>query len=435
MGSMGLNSGARGRSGAGVVRVGDDAVVVSAQRAGTRVTWNARRIAGVFGEEGVAGAGEVIRGATLVVPMAALWRREVELTGQSIGELREAVEANLSAFFPAPSGTRLLWDVVELRRSGEGPARACVLACPAEPIEGEIERLSRAGVEVTRVIGSADAYALLVAGEGDGAEVVELGEWGGMRHRYESLGWAGSARTESREGARVCDWGVSVPEGGLGGSGEWGVEHVALGGALAGIWIGGVDRERFGPPTCDLVGKHRGVRWSAPTWVRTGAVAAVLVVGLAFLSSAWRDREVSERDALQVAMEEAKPRAEEVDRMRSRTMGVVAAHDRLLKLEEGYVERWRVLAAVTEALPSAAWVERVEILDDTVTVDVNGPSVADVVRAMEEHAAFEQARQVGGETIAGAPGTSKGRVEAKLTKPYFPSTKAATHATTEGGRS
>ncbi len=416
------------------MRTGDDAVVVVASRAGTKVTWEARRIARAFSEESAGSVGEPVRGATMVIPTAMLWRREVELTGQSVLELREAVEANLSAFFPAPSATRLLWDVVELRRTGDAPARACVVAAPAEEIEAAVERLARAGVEVTRVLGSADCFPLLVAEDGDGAEVVEVGEWGAMRHRYASLGWAGSSRDDTRDGAKLCDWSVSAPEGGLGPSGEWGREHVALGGALANLWVGGVDRERCPPPTCDLLGKRARTRWSAPTWMRVGAVAATLVVGLALLSSAWRDREVGERLTLEAAMEESKPLAEEVDRMRLTTMGIVATHDRLRRLEDGYIERWRVLAALTDATPRSAWVERVEILDEGVTVDVNAASLTDVVRALEGHPAFEQVRQVGVETISGAPGITKGRLEARLTRSHF-EPASATSARPGGGAS
>lgn len=403
-----------------MVRVGDDAVVVEASCAGSKASWRARRLVGVFAGEGAGSGGPPVRGATLALPAARLWRRDLELTGQRADELRDAVGANLSAFFPVPTGTKLLWDVVELRRVGDGPARACVIAARAEDVEADVARLASAGVEVTRVVPSSECFGLLMAGDGEGAVLLERGDWGVMRHRFGALGWAGSTKAEgSDDAARVCDWSVNAPEGGLGPSGEWGAEHVALGAALIGARLTGVDRARCPVSTCDLLRRRAGRRRSMPTWARVAAVAVSVVAGLTVLATSWRDRAFEERDALALAMEDAKPRAEEVDRMRSTTMGIVASHDRLQRLEAGYIARWRVLAAITEALPEGAWAERVEMADDSVTIDVAATSIADVVRAVERHPGFEQARQIGAETLASGPGAAKARLEAKLTRAHF----------------
>ncbi len=417
---MARNAGTNRRGGVGVVRVADDAIVVDATCAGSRVSWRARRLAGVFGSE-FRGAGDPpVRGATLAVPVCRLWRRDIELTGQSADELRDAVSANLSAFFPVAAGTRLLWDVVELRRTGNEAGRASVLAMRAEDVESDVARLAEAGVEVTRVVPSAECFSVLMAEAGEGAELLEVTDAGAMRHRFAGLGWAGSVKAErADEASRVCDWSVSVPEGGGGPGGVWGAEHVALGAALIGVRFGGIDRERHPAPSCDLLHRRAGRKRVAPRWLRVAAVAAMLVAGLSLLASSWRDREFAERDALAAAMEEAKPRADEVDRMRSTTLGIVASHDRLRRFEDGYVERWRVLAAITEALPDSSWAERVELLDESVTIDVAATSVADVVRSIEAHPGFEQARQVGAETLGGAQGTAKARIDARLTRAHF----------------
>jgi hypothetical protein len=195
--------------------------------------------------------------------------------------------------------------------------------------------------------------------------------------------------------------------------GELGPERVALGAALAQLWPG-VDAERFPAPSADMLGYRAPRRMSVSPALRWAAIAAIAVVGLSALASAWKERAADELSRLQARSEALKPAVDDVERLRKRNESLVAAHDRLRRLEDSYVPRWRTLAALSSATPRSAWVESLQITDQWVYLDVVSASAADLIQAIEGDPSFEAARQSTPGSPTDVAGEARFRIEARM---------------------
>lgn len=431
------------RTATGMAIVGDDLVVVRASvRAAipgsrARVSWEARRIEGAMreGAEAPAALAEAWPSPrTLALPLDAMLRREVDGGMQSEAEFREVVRENLTSFIPAPDREALLWDVASIGEPGR--RRMFIGAAPAALIEPSLARLSALGLAPMRIVPSSFALLAprLAVGERAAepvAEAVERTPSGWSSHRFVGLSWSGSRSGSGsapdgvlagapERGALVVDWlenpastGGSSDATSDGSSAPRGAELVALGAALLSLWPG-IDTRIAPAPPFNMLGEtpRRGLPVSR--FMRWAAVAAVATIGLIGWAEARRDRERGEVDRLQALARDAKGRVEKVERVRAGNDRLVAANERLAKLESSYVPRARILADLSAVVPPDTWVERAEISDEWVYLDVVTSSAAPLLQALEESASFEQARQSTPGVATEVPGESKFRVEAKI---------------------
>lgn len=439
------------RTATGMAIVGDDLVVVRATvRAGAlgpraQVAWEARRFEGALREGGDASgvlAEEWPAPRTLVMPLDAMLRREVDAGTQSDAEFREVVRDNLTSFIPATDRDALLWDAAA---TGEpGRRRMFIGATPTAQVEPTLSRLAALGLAPTRIIPSSLALlAPRLAQRENGAqpvgEVVERTPSGWSAHRFAGLAWVGS-RSGAGEappgvlggvverGAVVIDWleigaTTSARNGVTGGetsgandatsAAPRGAEAVALGAALLSLWPG-IDVRLAPPPAFNMLGAtpRRGLPVSR--FVRWAAVAAVATIGLVGWAEARRDRAGAEVGRLQALAKDAKGRVEKVERVRATNDRLIAANEKLVKLESAYIPRARILADLSATVPPDTWVERAEIADEWVYLDVVTGSAAPLLQALEECPSFEQARQSTPGVATEVAGESKFRVEAKI---------------------
>lgn len=441
------------RSAVGMAIVGDDLVVVRARvRAvsiGPRVraVWESRRLAGFFGEGAPAGAPGFETGTprTLALPLDSMLRREVDAGAQSADDLREVVRENLSAFVPAPEGQAALWDVAPI--GAEGRSRVFVGAVSGEAIDARLARLESAGLAPTRIVPSALAWLLprLVRDGAPAPEVFEATPTGWSLHKFDGLAWRGS-----RSGSGPAPAGLAEGVADRGGIVEaWGAAHdasdaadaaprdprgaeaVALGAALLVLWPG-LDPKTAPAPAFNLLGERARRSRGVSRFVRWAGVAALAVIGSILFAEARRDRAATELASLQSVARDGKERVDKVERIRAGNERVLSAHDRLRKYETSYVARAGVLADLSGAIPANTWVERVEITDDWVHVDVVSKGATELLEAIEKSPAFEQARQSTPGVATDNAGETKFRVEARLTR-TGPAISPAAPPATGGG--
>lgn len=439
------------RTATGMAIVGDDLVVVRATvRAGAlgpraQVAWEARRFEGAL-REGADPAGvpaeEWPAPRTLALPLDAMLRREVDAGAQSDAEFREVVRENLTSFLPATDRDALLWDVAS---TGEpGRRRMFIGAAPTAQVEPALSRLAAMGLAPGRIIPSSLALLAPRLAQREGGaepvgEIVERTPSGWSAHRFAGLAWAGSRSGAgeappgvlggaAERGAVVIDWlensaantatngatgGETSGAAGADSAAPRGAEAVALGAALVSLWPG-IDARVAPPPEFNMLGAtpRRGLPVSR--FVRWAAVAAVATIGLVGWAEARRDRAAAEVERLQALAKDAKGRVEKVERVRATNNRLVAANDKLAKLESSYFPRARILADLSATVPPDTWVERAEIADEWVYLDVVTASAAPLLQALEESPSFEQARQSTPAVATEVAGESKFRVEAKI---------------------
>ncbi len=441
------------RSAVGMAIVGDDLVVVRARVGAVpigpnvRAVWESRRLAGFFAEGAPAEAPGFETGPprALALPLDSMLRREVDAGAQSADDMREVVRENLSAFVPAPEGQAALWDVAPI--GAEGRSRVFVGAVSGEAIDARLARLESAGLAPTRIVPSALAW-LLPRLEREGApapEVFEATPTGWSLHKFDGLAWRGSrsgsgpapaglAEGVAERGGIVETWGGAsdAPDGTDAAERQaHGAEAVALGAALLALWPG-LDPKTAPAPAFNLLGERARRTRGVSRFVRWAGVAALAVIGSILFAEARRDRAGAELAALQSVARDGKERVEKVERVRAGNERVLGAHDRLRKYESSYVTRAGVLADLTGAVPANTWVERVEITDEWVYVDVVSKGATELLEAIEKSPAFEQARQSTPGVATDIAGETKFRVEARLARPAPTGSPAAPAATGSG---
>lgn len=394
----------------GLVPVGRDLVVVEAARRGAVLTWRADTRRAWLDEAPEPPAQDAIpldgAAAVLLWPVAAMLRREIDIVDQDIDVFRQAVAENLSSFFPASDPDALRWDVHDLR--GGGGRAALAAGVRSDALDPAIDRLEALGVRVLRVAPSALAYPLLLrsdeaperaeGADPDAAAVLESTPSGWALLEYRALRWVGvragagappapAIQRADALGALRCDW--SAPTNA---TGDWTAAHAALGAALLAQWpdLGRADSR---PAPFDLLGAGRRRAHTPRRWLAWAGVGALVVASAAIAAGAWKDREEREASLIAVRSGELAPAAQEAEDLRAMNERILAVHERLGRLERGYLPRWAVLSAVTEALPQSAWVERLEIFDSAIQIDVIARDVAAAINALEESPLLERVSQ------------------------------------------
>ena len=130
--------------------------------------------------------------------------------------------------------------------------------------------------------------------------------------------------------------------------------------------------------------------------LRWTAAAAALTLSLVIFADARVSRARADAQRLDAASAELSRDAARVEALRTANDGMQSVHDRIWRLESGYTPRWRMLAALSEATPGDAWVQRVELTDHDFVIDVEADSAAAVLRALEESDHLRNAQQPSG---------------------------------------
>lgn len=398
-----------------------DLVVVVASVRASSVSWTTTVVPG-FLDGGAIPAGLRVPARAprvLVWPTDALLRREIDIAEQPLDAFREAVGAGLTSFFPLPADESLRWDVLAMPRAATGRS-AWIGAVRASDSDRVLESLGAANLAPARIAPSALVLSMLrfteairpVEGEGAPSAVLEVTPAGWSLNEYEALAWtscrAGAGRppasilSEARRlGAPMLDWGAS--------DGALSAEHAALAGALLPAASALLGREE--PQPFNLLGRSSKRRWIDSPVLRWSAAAAIVVVGLIALARSMAARADRDRDAVLARAEVVAPLFEEVDRLRTANGQLLAAHERLWRLESNYQPRWRTIGMLTESLPADAWLTQCEVFDDQIMLDVVARSAAEVIASLEQSGLFQQVRQVAPATTLES-GESSLRVEA-----------------------
>lgn len=422
----------------GLLPVGADLIVVEATARGSRAQWRVETIANFFDADAPPVLPEwAVPGAH--VPCALLWptdavlRREIDIAGQSVDDFRAAVGDNLGSFFPAASAESMLWDVAPITGAAGSPG-AWIGAIPRERIEPALARLAAAGAAPTRIAPSAIALPLLLRSLNEAdrpSSVLEISPSGWALHQVDGLRWngcrAGAGEPSAavfaeatRRSATTLRWAERAPAPESGPS----PESLALCGAMLGAWPR-LGTEAGRAPAFNFLGRRERRRLfeSAPVrWI--GAAAAVLIATM-ILADSVAARSRAEQIAVLARAEVLGPEAERVDAARAVNASLIAAHDRLWRLESNYRPRWQILAWLSGALPAPAWVERLEVSDDTILADILAPAAAPVLEALEAWPTLEQVKQIGPATTLES-GESRLRIEARLVPPEAPPAEGAT---------
>ncbi len=424
---MGLNA----RRAIGMLRRGDDLILVEATMRAGRATWRAETIADFFAGEQAPALPEWIAPAagrasrTLLWPTDDMLRREIDIAGQPVSSFRDAVGDNLGSFFPALGEAGVLWDVAPITTAA-GSAGAWIGAVPADRAASTLERLGQAGLAPTRIAPTGLAMPMLLRDVEIGEQpssVLEVSPTGWALHLIDGLRWNGcragrgpasAAAIEEarRRGAAVCAWSEgAAPD--IPGAVVVDTEKLALGGAILGAWPRlGSDEGRA--PEFNLVRRRERSRLLEHPAVRWSGAAAAVVIGVMILADAYAARADAESAAVAARFSVLEPESGRVDQLRGVNERLTSAHDRLWGLEEAYAPRWAIMAALSEALPTPAWVERLEISDEVVLAIVLAPSAAEVIEALEASSAFEQVKQVAPAATIDT-GESRLQIEARLT--------------------
>lgn len=380
----------------GLARSGVDLVATTVSERAGRYSWETRVFDAFFGESGSDEKIELYAPFVLVIPTHGMLRREVEAPGQDVEEFRSAVGENLGAFFPVPADEGLLWDAAEMRGE-EGPGRIWLGAVRPAAMEDTLKRLGEAGLAPSRIVPSGMALALvrhLGVREPSGV-VIERDGGAWSEHAYTGPRWAecgtGRGAAPAGEGAQSLDWSSGAEHEPAGG---WSAASAALGGALMQL--------SSHAPSFNLLGRTRHRRIELPWWAGWAAAAAALVIASSILADAMFARANAALRAVESASSRVGPEALRVDEMRAQTMRIRSIEERIEELEDGYLPRWRSLAALTEATPAGAWSERVELFDSGFMMDlvVNG-SPAQALASLEQSPMFRGVRQAGEPTRAG----------------------------------
>ncbi|MBL0921335.1 MAG: hypothetical protein IBJ10_04305 [Phycisphaerales bacterium] len=423
----------------GLLPVGDDLILVEATARAHGVAWRRETVAGFF--SGDAPAPDWARAGAhtprvLLWPTDAMLRREIDIAGQSIDDFRGAIGESLGSFFPAVTQDGVLWDVAPITGAAGGPA-AWIGVALRDRVQPVLDRLQGAGLAPTRLAPSGMALPLLlrsVDADRRPTSVLEVTPTGWALHAVDGLRWNGcragsgpptdaALREAERCGAPTLRWDDADAPGLLT------RDDLAMGGAMLGAWPR-LGSEQGRAPSFNLLGRrerrsfleHPAARW-------TGAAAAV-VAGVMILGDATVARARAERGAIATRASQVVPDFERVEDAREVNERLTAAHERLWRLESTYTPRWRTLAALSVALPAPAWVERVEVGDDTILADVIAPGAAQVLEALEASADFEKVKQIG-PAAALESGETRLRIEAQLVRAGGPAPDAP--AAREGG--
>ncbi|TVQ59593.1 MAG: hypothetical protein EA379_10445 [Phycisphaerales bacterium] len=403
------------RQAIGMAVRGEDLVLVHASVRGAQIDWSLDRVPGLF-REGDAPSVKIPERfrnpratRVLVWPVDRMLRRDLDAAGQTEDDLRAAVGANLPSFFPTPADTALLWDL-HVADTADQRRVAWLGGVFASGLEATLARLSEAGLAPSRVVPSGMGCAALRFAAGSNAEapdrMLEVTPSGWATHTYHGLSWTGcragsgapaeSLVREAREnGWLVCRWDDRAqPEEA---SRAMTIEHVAMGGALL-----AAPAHPRGATSFNLLGRTKGKDWLRSAPLRWTAAAAALTISLVIFADARAHRAGIDAQRLDAVAATLGRDAERVERLRNANDGMQGVHDRLARLESSYTPRWRMLAAITEATPDSAWVQRIEMTDHDFVLDVESASVSEVLGALEGSPDLGNAQQAAGQqTIEG----------------------------------
>lgn len=321
----------------------------------------------------------------LTIPSGWCGVRPVAVSPAMWGKARAGIVASIDDFLPISPEDAIAGYIA---RAGASESAGGYLIAARRPVaQPWIDALSRAsGRSGIEVLSPHMALAGLGIQSEPSAVVVERGPTGALvRHRLahgrvNELGVP--YEMEPSPGAMV----VMLPGDGAPAPGVRTLEPSEL--ALAAALAKTVAPDSFVP----LVGRSRS---PLRAWARPAALAAACVALLLGASAIreWRYQRAIE--SLAAEQEQLAPRVAEVERLRERARRLSADIAAASKIMTGEWSRLTpVLAQAHGAVPPEGFLYKVRVDSKSVILDGESPRYLDTLRAVEETAAFANARQV-----------------------------------------
>lgn len=364
---------------------------------------------------------------TLTLPSSLCSIRPAAVPLRTWRSARPELVASAHELFPIPPGRAMLGLIERTSPEGE-PDGGYLIAADSAAVLPLVQAVERAtGMKVAAILSPQMAMLGLGLQGRASASVSERTNWGGVIEH--GLSWGRVTELMRPPSGTPAD--ASIP-GIEAAPSQREIEEFTIAGALAGR----VARECFAPLSGTVPASRR---WAAPA---LAAAAAIAVLAGAQALSGWRyERGVSDIEAQRQA---AAPLLADATATRDELITLSARLNAAAKLQSPASDGASALAALAEMrsiLPASAFLYRVEIDSQSITVRGEAPRAGDVLRAIEEAPSFQAAREVDTAVIVEERGLEMFNIRGERVRPIAPSaspasdTPATAPAATNGGAS
>ena len=343
---------------------------------------------------------------TLTLPSSLCSIRPAAVPLRTWRSARPELVASAHELFPIPPGRAMLGLIERMSPEGE-PDGGYLIAADSAAVQPLVQAVERAtGMKVATILAPQMAMLGLGLQGRASASVSERTNWGGVMEH--GLSWGRVTELMRPPSGTPAD--AAIPEASATPSPRE-IHEFTIAAALAGL----VARDSFAPLSGTVPASRR---WLAPALAAAAAIA--VLVGAQALS-AWR-YERGERD-IQAQRQATSALLADATATRDELVTLSARLNAASKLQSAASDGASALAALAEVrsiLPASAFLYRVEIDSQSITVRGEAPRAGDVLRAIEEAPSFQAAREVDTAVIVEERGLEMFNIRGERVRPATP---------------